>query len=313
MSLPLPWLFSRGDVMYRIISCVAAALLAFCIAVGPSAADDTATCDKAQGDDAVVACGNKRGLGPAAPPDDPTNIQNALDILKRERETLQAQSVDELPAVAVLRRNDPEDYVRFKERYVIGMQGAVEEDALLIARRALRKSLKHQLAVASGDTMREITELYIAYMQRLQVFDPESCVALSDESKGAKLTSRLDREHPVQFAREMAILENIAGADPHTVVSTITTAEADAPLRMAFRPLFQQPLKVELLGRAKLKPSDFAPYCAVAIAFYKAVLDLPDGDDIKLLRYIYAAAARSADDDLRGGGTSGKNIWEDKK
>jgi hypothetical protein len=167
-----------------------------------------------------------------------------------------------------------------------------------IARAALRKSVKHLLAISSGDLLLEITETSLGYMQALQASNPESCVALSDESKGAKLTSNLAKELPVQFVRDMSVLERITGTNPHTSIAPMTAEEARPYLEMVFNRLRQQPVKSELLGRTTLEPADFQPYCALVIAFYQAVLDLPRDDKVNLLRYLYAAAAVNADSDL---------------
>jgi hypothetical protein len=202
-----------------------------------------------------------------------------------------------LPAVVALQRNDPAAFERFKKRYADSAQNAREDEVLSLARAALRKSVKHLLAIAPGDVLLEITETSLAYMQGLQASNPESCVALSDESKGAKLTSNLAKELPVQFVRDMSVLERIASTNPHTTVAPMSTEEARPHLEMVFNALRQQSVKTELLGRAKLEPADFAPYCALVIAFYQAVLDLPRDDKVNLLRYLYAAAA-NADSDL---------------
>jgi hypothetical protein len=77
------------------------------------------------------------------------------------------------------------------------------------------------------------------------------------------------------------------------------TAEQARPyLEKVFGTLRQQSVKSELLGQGKLEPSDFQPYCALVIAFYQAVLELPRDDKVNLLRYLYAAAAVNADSDL---------------
>jgi len=207
-------------------------------------------------------------------------------------------AVASLPAVVVLQRNDPAAYGRFKKRYADSAPNARDEEVISLARSALRKSVKHLLAISSGDVLLEITETSLAYMQALQASNAESCVALSDESKGAKLTSNLAKELPIQFVRDMSVLERIAGTNPHTAVAPMT-AEAVRPyLETVFTTLRRQSVKSELLGRSKLDPSDFQSYCALVIAFYKAVLELPPDDKVNLLRYLYAAAAVNADSDL---------------
>jgi hypothetical protein len=207
-------------------------------------------------------------------------------------------TVASLPAVVALQRNDPVAYERFKKRYADSALNARDEEVMSAARAALRKSVKHLLAISSGDVLLEITETSLAYMQALQASNPESCVALSDESKGAKLTSNVAKELPIQFVRDMSVLERIASTNPHTAVAPMTAEEVRPYLEMVFNTLRRQSVKSELLGRGKLEPSDFQPYCALVIAFYQAVLELPRDDKINLLRYLYAAAAVDADRDL---------------
>ena len=96
----------------------------------------------------------------------------------------------------------------------------------------------------------------------------------------------------------MSVLERIAGTNPHTAVAPMTAEEVRPYLETVFTALRRQSVKSELLGRAKLEPSDFQPYCALVIAFYQAVLELPRDDKVNLLRYLYAAAAVNADSDL---------------
>jgi hypothetical protein len=206
-------------------------------------------------------------------------------------------SVASLPAVMALQRNDPAAYERFKKRYADSAPNR-DEEVMSVARAALRKSVKHLLAISSGDVLLEITETSLAYMQALQTSNPESCVALSDESKGAKLTSNLAKELPIQFVRDMSVLERIAGTNPHTAVAPMTAEEVRPYLETVFTALRRQSVRSELLGRGKLEPSDFQPYCALVIAFYQAVLELPRDDKVNLLRYLYAAAAVNADSDL---------------
>jgi GYF domain 2 len=207
-------------------------------------------------------------------------------------------AVASLPAVVTLQRNDPTAFERFKKRYADSATNARDEEVLSIARAALRKSVKHLLAISSGDVLLEITETSLTYMQGLQASNPESCVALSDESKGARLTSNLAKELPVQFVRDMSVLERVASTNPHTTVAPMAADEARPYLETVFNTLRRQSVKSELLGRAKLEPSDFQPYCALVIAFYQAVLELPRDDKVNLLRYLYAAATVNADSDL---------------
>jgi len=207
-------------------------------------------------------------------------------------------TVANLPAVVALQRNDPASFDRFKRRFAGSATNAQEDELLSLARAALRKSVKRLLANSSGDTLLEITEAYLAYMRGLQAASPESCVALSDESKGAKLTANLAKQFPIQFIRDMSVLERVASTSPTAKVTPLTAERARPILETVFNNLRQQPAKSELLGRAKLDPSEFEPYCSLVIAFYQTVLELPRDNKVNLLRYLYASAATDPDSDL---------------
>lgn len=208
-------------------------------------------------------------------------------------------AVAALPAVATLQRNDPDAYARFLKRYAAGATAARDDDeAMTRARNALRKSVKQLIAISSGDVLIDITEASLAYLQGLEAVNPESCVALSDESKGAQLTTNLARELPALFSREMSVLERVAATNGHTAVAAMSAAEARPYFDKVAAVLMRESVRADLQTRARLDPSEFQPYCALVIAFYQAVLDLPRDDKVNLLRNLYATAAVNADADL---------------
>jgi hypothetical protein len=203
------------------------------------------------------------------------------------------QSVASLPAVVALQRNDPETFGTFTRRFADIAANAPDDQLPSLARSALRTSVKRLLANASGDTLTQMTDAYLAYMKALQSVSPETCVALSDESKGAKLTVNLARELPDLFAREMAVLERVASSDPHAAIVPPSAGQARSYLDAVYSKLGKQPVQTELLGRSTLTPAEFLPYCTLVIAFYETVLALPQDDRVNLLRYLYATAADS--------------------
>jgi hypothetical protein len=207
-------------------------------------------------------------------------------------------SVAALPAVIALQRNDPAAFSRFSKRFADAAANAPETTFPSLARAALRKSLKRQLANSPADTLRDITEVYLAYMQALQSLSPESCVALSDESKGANLTVNLAQQLPVLFGREMAILERVANVDPGTTVAAPPADQVAQYINTVYNQLRKLPVQSELLNSNTLTESQFQPYCALVIAFYQTALGLPPDDRNNLLRFLYTAAI-DADDDAQ--------------
>ena len=159
-----------------------------------------------------------------------------------------------VPAVIALKRTNPAAFDKFKKRLDDSAANAPDDQILALTRTALRKSVKRQLANSPDETLFEITQAYLGYMQALQFTNPESCVALSDESKGASLTVNLEKDHPELFAREMTVLERIASVDPNIAVAPITSEQARPFLDTVFAALRSQPVRNELLGRTKLTP-----------------------------------------------------------
>jgi hypothetical protein len=207
--------------------------------------------------------------------------------------------VASLPAVIALQRNDPAAFERFKKRYADSAANAPKDEEMTLARNALRKSVKHLLAIAPGDVLLEITETSLSYLQGLQTTDPESCVWLSDENKGARLKSNLAKDLPMPYMREMSALERIASTSSHMAIAPMTDEEVRPYLDKVLNALRRQNVRTDLQARERLEPSDFAPYCSLVIAFYQAVLDLPRDDKINVLRNLYARAVANADSDLK--------------
>ncbi len=203
--------------------------------------------------------------------------------------------VADMPAVAALKTVDPDAYAKFVKRFAANYKAnAADDETLTRARTALRKSMKHMLAKASTESLLEITEVNLAYMRALQPNNPGSCVALSDESKGATLDSNLARDYVPLFQREMAVLERIIKSTASTDASP-SEAEVRPYLEAVFAELKKQPVQTQLLGRDKLTAAEYAPYCELVIAFYEAVRALPFADAVKLLRNLYATAAVDPD------------------
>jgi GYF domain 2 len=203
--------------------------------------------------------------------------------------------VANMPAVIALKMADPDAYGKFVKRFNAVYRDNEPDDVILTqARTALRKSIKHMLANATNESLLEVTEVNLTYMRALAQSNAGSCVALSDESKGAVLDSNLARDFPPLFEREMAVLERVI-ANAGAKQTAPSEAEVRPYLEAVFAGLKKKPVQMQMLGRDKLTEAEYAPYCDLVIAFYEGVRGLPYGDAVKLLRNLYAAAAADPD------------------
>ena len=203
--------------------------------------------------------------------------------------------VASMPAVIALKMADPDAFGKFVKRFTAAYHDNEPDDVILTqARTAVRKSIKHLLANATNKSLLEVTEVNLAYMRGLAQSNAGSCVALSDESKGAVLDANLARDFPPLFEREMSVLERVI-SNAGTTQTAPTEAEVRPYLEAVFADLKKKPVQTQLLGRDKLTDAEYAPYCDLVIAFYEGVRALPFGDAVKLLRNLYAAAATDPD------------------
>ena len=160
--------------------------------------------------------------------------------------------VANMPAVIALKMADPDAYGKFVKRFTAVYHDNEPDDVILTqARTAVRKSIKHLLANATNESLLEVTEVNLAYMRGLAQSNAGSCVALSDESKGAVLDANLARDFPPLFEREMAVLERVIG-NAGTKQAAPTEAEVRPYLEAVFADLKKKPVQTQLLGRDKL-------------------------------------------------------------
>ena len=203
--------------------------------------------------------------------------------------------VANMPAVIALKMVDPDAYGKFAKRFTAVYRDNEPDDVILTqARTAVRKSIKHLLANATNESLLEVTEVNLAYMRGLAPGHAGSCVALSDESKGAVLDANLARDFPPLFEREMAVLERVID-NVGTKQPAPSEAEVRPYLEAVFAELKKKPVQMQLLGRDKLTEAEYGPYCDLVIAFYEGVRSLPFSDAVKLLRNLYVAAAAEPD------------------
>jgi hypothetical protein len=203
--------------------------------------------------------------------------------------------VANMPAVIALKMADPDAFGKFVKRFTAIYHDNEPDDAILTqARTAVRKSVKHMLANATNESLLEVTEVNLGYMRGLAQSNAGSCVALSDESKGAVLDANLARDFPPLFEREMSVLERVI-SNAGSKQTAPTEAEVRPYLEAVFADLKKKPVQTQLLGRDKLTEAEYAPYCDLVIAFYEGVRALPFNDAVKLLRNLYAAAATDPD------------------
>ena len=195
-----------------------------------------------------------------------------------------------VPVYATLRRLDPTAFDNISGQVAEESQPGASEDVIFSqARSVLGATIKQYTPRASEDAILDMTDVMVAYMSALQVSDPESCVAINDQSTGARLRANLLKQFPDIFDRELAVNERI--------LTTAATSAQPVPGEPEIKPqlnTIQTQLtqrfdrQLAVLSKKDLAPSEYATYCQVARALLEEIRRLPPNQAADLLRYVYA-------------------------
>jgi hypothetical protein len=167
-------------------------------------------------------------------------------------------------------------------------KGDTEDVAYSSARRLFGILMKNLLPHTLDDLIFELSDVYLLYMKELSAYDTASCVALADDSKGARLGVSLAAQFPALSKRELAANEAIISrTDPRRSIPT--EAEVEKQLSYVISKLSAKAgNNLDILNKANLAESDYPEYCKVAIEFRQEVMRLPKKQAADLLRYLHS-------------------------
>jgi hypothetical protein len=110
------------------------------------------------------------------------------------------------PLFASLQRAEPETFKELIAQLVdVHRRGYSDEKRDSIIRSTVSKSVSRRLPYASDAELLKWVDITVSYMAELKSADPESCVAIEDPSKGAKLKANLLKDFPTIASKELAL------------------------------------------------------------------------------------------------------------
>jgi hypothetical protein len=168
-----------------------------------------------------------------------------------------------------------------------------EDKILSRARNMLFKELQSYLARASDSAVLDNIDIIIAYMEGLLNTDPERCISLVDETKGAKLNVNLARQFRDIFRMELDLHANILRDAKKEGVKAPTERQVQPYLSKVFFALGSMPgVRLSLLDQPNLGPSDYKDYCGMTLSMFREIRRLPREEAVALLRYLYSLGKR---------------------
>jgi GYF domain 2 len=195
-----------------------------------------------------------------------------------------------IPVYATLRRLDPAAFDSITGQVAEASPPGAGEDVIFAeARSVLGHTVKQYTPRASEDAILDMTDVMVAYMNALQVSDPESCVAINDQSTGARLRANLSKQFPAIFDRELAVNERILATGAGNTQPVPAEPQIKPQLNTVQTQLTQRfDRQLGLLSKKNLAPSEYATYCQIARALLEEIRRLPPKQAADLLRYVYA-------------------------
>jgi hypothetical protein len=204
------------------------------------------------------------------------------------------QAVLKMPLYASLKRADPRAFEEIMKQLAEGYRrGASEEEIAAIARALISKSVRQQVSYAPDSDVLKAIDILIGYMEGLRWADPESCVALEDPSKGARLKSDLAKLFPLIADRELSLNQSIIESGANERRALPTTKEIEPYMaKVSDRLARRSELRFDLIDKPTLTPQEFEPFCEAVLAFYQEIRRLPAHEATAVLRNIYADAGK---------------------
>jgi hypothetical protein len=204
------------------------------------------------------------------------------------------EAVVKVPVFAALRRAEPQAFGELIARWKDGYsKGLPEEEITAQARALVADVVRRRLPFAPDEKLAEWVDILIGYMDNLKLTDPESCVALEDESKGARLKSNLTKLYPEISSRELSLKQAIIEADVTGGRSVPTSQQVQPYLEKVYDKLARRSdLRLALFDKDTLDVTEFRPFCELALAFYQELRHLPKNESSAVLRTLYADASK---------------------
>lgn len=201
-------------------------------------------------------------------------------------------AVLKIPLFAALKSAEPRTFDEVMGRLADGYrQGATEDEIISSARTLVAKSVRRQLPYAPDADLLQFVDIVIAYMDGLKSADPESCVALEDDTKGARLKSDLMKLFPAIADKELSLRQALIESQAHGTRVIPTDQQVEPYLEKVRGKLARRSdVKLDLIEKAKLTPADYKPFCVTVLTFYQEVRRLPAREAVAVLRNIYADA-----------------------
>lgn len=197
------------------------------------------------------------------------------------------------PLLHAFAEAEPELFKTFVQRVVAVVDGGEDiADMAGAILPALQAAVAKRLAFAADGDVVEANRQTIALRQKLLRDDPETCVFVEDQGKGAQLRTDPSRYRDLMERQQVLQARVLRSVRPGSL-PLVSEAEI-APLR----DLVQSRLKtmygekLALFEKAKLSPGDYRDFCAISLSFLQEIDKLPRSDAVRFLRFIYSSYFR---------------------
>lgn len=205
-------------------------------------------------------------------------------------EDLIKEELLKLPVIAAVQLVEPAVFGRMVQQATADLsKGMKPADAGARMGPHIKAVVKKYLPRASDSLVLRMAALNLQYMERWQKDDVMSCVAFSDPDKAPDKVVNPGMYKDIS-AEELALQAEIIRSGHRDMVPVPTEDEIMDDLVAILKKVDAvQPGAIALLDKARLGPSELAPFCRMNIEFYRQVATLPRAAQARLFRHIFAS------------------------
>lgn len=216
------------------------------------------------------------------------NSTGAIKVVSVE--DLIKEELLKLPVIAAVQLAEPAIFEKMVQQATADIsKGMKPADAGTRMGPLVKAVVKKYLPRASDSLVLRMAAINLQYMERWQKDDVMSCVAFSDPDKAPDKVVNPGVYKDIS-AEELGLQPEIIRSGQRDMVPVPKEDEIMDDLVAILRKVDAvQPGAIALLDKARLSPSELAPFCRMNIEFYRQVATLPRAAQAKLFRHIFAS------------------------
>jgi hypothetical protein len=207
-------------------------------------------------------------------------------------ESVEAMMV-RLPVYAAIRTREPAIFAEIHDKMVAGYRnGVTDADLISMSRPYINTLAKKYLPLADDDVVVEMSSVVVREIDQVNAQNADACFALISPKPGTPAVDIMPYVTRETAEQDLAVLTKVIETGAMHPQPRPDSMDISATIQPMFKRLREQyGADIAVLGQFADPNVDHRKVCAMTSAMFKAILDLPDTEKVRVLRVFYTKAA----------------------